>query len=160
MRMEGLEPPRAEAHQDLNLARIPVPPHPRDAVDCRPPTSALLPDELVEERHAAAVGDRDVARIGPGPADAEQVAVMAEDPADVRRQVGEEIAWILVVTRSATRQVDAEAIHAATPVRVNQASDQLTWIGARDPELPGPPARSRGCASCRGHAVERRMAAP
>lgn len=31
MRAEGLEPPRAEAHQDLNLARIPIPPRPRDA---------------------------------------------------------------------------------------------------------------------------------
>lgn len=29
MRAEGLEPPRAEAHQDLNLARIPIPPRPR-----------------------------------------------------------------------------------------------------------------------------------
>jgi hypothetical protein len=28
MRAEGLEPPRAEAHQDLNLARIPIPPRP------------------------------------------------------------------------------------------------------------------------------------
>jgi hypothetical protein len=33
VRMEGLEPPRAEAHQDLNLARIPIPPHPRGEVD-------------------------------------------------------------------------------------------------------------------------------
>jgi Protein kinase domain len=29
VRAEGLEPPRAEAHQDLNLARLPVPPRPR-----------------------------------------------------------------------------------------------------------------------------------
>jgi hypothetical protein len=29
MRAEGLEPPRAEAHQDLNLARMPIPPRPR-----------------------------------------------------------------------------------------------------------------------------------
>ena len=29
MRAEGLEPPRAFAHQDLNLARIPIPPRPR-----------------------------------------------------------------------------------------------------------------------------------
>ncbi len=36
MRAEGLEPPRAEAHQDLNLARIPIPPRPREA-----PNSAL-----------------------------------------------------------------------------------------------------------------------
>jgi hypothetical protein len=31
MRAEGLEPPRAEAHQDLNLARIPIPPRPHGA---------------------------------------------------------------------------------------------------------------------------------
>lgn len=31
MRAEGLEPPRAEAHQDLNLARMPIPPRPRGA---------------------------------------------------------------------------------------------------------------------------------
>jgi glucosyl-3-phosphoglycerate synthase len=30
MRAEGLEPPRAEAHQDLNLARMPIPPRPRE----------------------------------------------------------------------------------------------------------------------------------
>src|SRR5262249_2293787 len=29
VRAEGLEPPRAEAHQDLNLARMPIPPRPR-----------------------------------------------------------------------------------------------------------------------------------
>ena len=38
MRVRGLEPPRAEAHQDLNLARIPVPPHPRDSQDREPGT--------------------------------------------------------------------------------------------------------------------------
>src|SRR6185437_5107304 len=32
MRAEGLEPPRAEAHQDLNLARMPIPPRPRGAL--------------------------------------------------------------------------------------------------------------------------------
>ena len=31
VRAEGLEPPRAEAHQDLNLARMPIPPRPRGA---------------------------------------------------------------------------------------------------------------------------------
>ena len=31
MRAEGFEPPRAEAHQDLNLARMPIPPRPRGA---------------------------------------------------------------------------------------------------------------------------------
>ena len=31
MRAEGLEPPRAEAHQDLNLARLPIPPRPRES---------------------------------------------------------------------------------------------------------------------------------
>ncbi len=29
VRAEGFEPPRAEAHQDLNLARMPIPPRPR-----------------------------------------------------------------------------------------------------------------------------------
>ena len=33
MRAEGFEPPRAEAHQDLNLARMPIPPRPRGAPD-------------------------------------------------------------------------------------------------------------------------------
>jgi hypothetical protein len=31
MRLEGLEPPRAFAHTDLNRARRPIPPQPRDA---------------------------------------------------------------------------------------------------------------------------------
>lgn len=29
VRAEGLEPPQATAHQDLNLARLPFPPRPR-----------------------------------------------------------------------------------------------------------------------------------
>jgi hypothetical protein len=29
VRTEGLEPPRDFAHQDLNLARLPIPPRPR-----------------------------------------------------------------------------------------------------------------------------------
>ena len=32
VRVEGLEPPQAFAHQDLNLARLPIPPHPRGTV--------------------------------------------------------------------------------------------------------------------------------
>lgn len=31
MRLKGFEPPRAFAHTDLNRARIPVPPQPRDS---------------------------------------------------------------------------------------------------------------------------------
>ena len=31
MRMRGLEPPRPYGHGDLNAARLPIPPHPRDA---------------------------------------------------------------------------------------------------------------------------------
>jgi hypothetical protein len=30
VRARGLEPPRAEAHRDLNPARLPVPPRPRN----------------------------------------------------------------------------------------------------------------------------------
>src|SRR6185436_11875328 len=38
MRMRGLEPPRAEAHTDLNRARLPIPPHPRlREIDSVPP---------------------------------------------------------------------------------------------------------------------------
>jgi hypothetical protein len=33
MRARGLEPPRAEAHRDLNPARLPVPPRPRSYKD-------------------------------------------------------------------------------------------------------------------------------
>ena len=33
MRARGLEPPRAEAHRDLNPARLPVPPRPRGYKD-------------------------------------------------------------------------------------------------------------------------------
>ena len=40
MRAEGLEPPRAEAHQDLNLARMPIPPRPRGC-----PGSGLTRDQ-------------------------------------------------------------------------------------------------------------------
>src|SRR5215218_6260671 len=32
MRARGIEPPRAEAHRDLNPARLPVPPRPRTKV--------------------------------------------------------------------------------------------------------------------------------
>ena len=35
MRAEGLEPPRACAHEDLNLARLPIPPRPRRSVDSK-----------------------------------------------------------------------------------------------------------------------------
>ena len=50
MRMRGLEPPRAEAHTDLNRARLPIPPHPRGG-QCSRGTSA----RTVRERtyHAA-----------------------------------------------------------------------------------------------------------
>mgnify|MGYP001048067873 CR=1 FL=1 len=40
MRAEGFEPPRAEAHQDLNLARMPIPPRPRGG-----PARALTRDK-------------------------------------------------------------------------------------------------------------------
>jgi hypothetical protein len=29
MRLRGIEPPRAQAHTDLNRARLPIPPQPR-----------------------------------------------------------------------------------------------------------------------------------
>ncbi len=29
MRMRGIEPPRVLPHKNLNLARLPIPPHPR-----------------------------------------------------------------------------------------------------------------------------------
>ena len=32
MRMRGVEPPRANAHKLLRLARLPIPPHPQNAV--------------------------------------------------------------------------------------------------------------------------------
>ena len=31
MRMRGVEPPRANAHKLLRLARLPIPPHPQNA---------------------------------------------------------------------------------------------------------------------------------
>ena len=31
VRMRGLEPPRPEGHTDLNRARLPIPPHPRQS---------------------------------------------------------------------------------------------------------------------------------
>ncbi len=40
MRMEGLEPPRDEAHRVLSAARLPVPPHPR-CRDCRRPVCRI-----------------------------------------------------------------------------------------------------------------------
>jgi hypothetical protein len=47
----------------------------------------LRADELVHARDARAVSDRDVARVRLRPVDIEQVAVVAEDLADVRGQV-------------------------------------------------------------------------
>src|SRR5439155_23780183 len=52
MRAEGLEPPRALAHEDLNLARLPVPPRPRRWADSRPGTAAFLPSSLYVPQHA------------------------------------------------------------------------------------------------------------
>ncbi len=49
MRARGVEPPRAEAHRDLNPARLPVPPHPRD-----PKRNALHPRPRRRPRGPAA----------------------------------------------------------------------------------------------------------
>ncbi len=58
MRAEGLEPPRAEAHQDLNLARLPNSATPawlaRSGLNARPTRAASLTDSMIG---AVAVGE-------------------------------------------------------------------------------------------------------
>ena len=46
MRMRGLEPPRAYAHTDLNRARLPIPPHPRDGQCSRASGYPAYPSSL------------------------------------------------------------------------------------------------------------------
>src|SRR5215208_3236408 len=63
----------------------------------------LRPDELVHGRDAHAVGDRDISRVRLGPPNVEHVAVVAEDAANVVRQIREEVARIFVGRNSPTR---------------------------------------------------------
>ena len=49
MRMRGLEPPRGFPHTALNRARLPIPPHPREAE----PNSSRVPRDLISGRSRA-----------------------------------------------------------------------------------------------------------
>jgi hypothetical protein len=60
VRAEGLEPPRDYAHQDLNLARLPIPPRPRHVIVARFRVTSLrqngcvtpsITDELLDQTH-------------------------------------------------------------------------------------------------------------
>ena len=59
VRAEGLEPPQAIAHQDLNLARLPFPPRPRVL-----PVSSLC--HVSEPRHRKVYFRHSVKRAGTG----------------------------------------------------------------------------------------------
>jgi hypothetical protein len=75
---------------------------------------------FVEQRDAVAVRDRDVAVVGLRPAQTELLAGRAEQAADVRRQVREEPARILVLGDATARKLGLEAVDGAAAVRMQQ----------------------------------------
>jgi hypothetical protein len=96
----------------------------------------LRTDEAVEQGDGVSVSDRDVAGVRLRPADAEQVAVTAEDRSYVAGEVREEVAGILVLGGTSTREHCAEAIDGPTSVRVDQPTDELPWVPTCDGLLP------------------------
>ena len=69
--------------------------------------------------------DRDVLEARLRPADPEHVAVLAEDPADVCRVVGEEVADVRVLGDAAARELRLESVDAPRAVRMDQAAEEF-----------------------------------
>jgi hypothetical protein len=103
---------------------------PFSAADLNAKLAALLgdatpwPDEPIEDRHAAAVGDADVAVVGLRPADPDPFAVLAEQPADVGQEVREEVARIAVHRDPARGQARGEDVVDTTSVGVDQPAEE------------------------------------
>jgi hypothetical protein len=96
----------------------------------------LWTDELVQDGHATAMRNGDIAWVRLSPADAEHLAVLAEEPPYVRRQVREEVARIGIATDPAAGKLDVEAIHRPAAVGVDKAAQELLGIGSRELPLP------------------------
>src|SRR5438067_7845711 len=128
---KGLSPPRPKRGASASSATSAGPSDSR-ADAC----SRLVADELVEQGDTAPVGYRDVAVIRQRPPDAEQLAVLGEDRADVGGEVREEVARIRVRPSPADGKVDREAVDGAAAVRVDEPADQLARMRVRDLSLP------------------------
>jgi len=70
------------------------------------------------------------------PADAEAITRVAEEPANVRREVREELARIRILGPTAGRELRAEAVHVATAVGVDETADELVEMSLHDRLLP------------------------
>ena len=98
----------------------------------QPGRSALRADELIEDRDAPALGDREVVAVVRAAIDAEHLACLDEDAPDVRGVVREEVARILV---SPAGRVP-HAVRDATAVGVDEALDELPRMAFDEVPLP------------------------
>src|SRR5918992_633315 len=89
-----------------------------------------------QQRHAAAMGDRDVARVRLRPANPEPLAVLAEQPPDVVRPVREEPPRIGVLRHPPARQPRREAVDRAAAVGAQEATQELPRMAVHDLALP------------------------
>src|SRR5579862_1052092 len=89
----------------------------------------LGPDELVEARDAGGLGNRHRRGFVEGVTNPEPAAVDAEEFHDVRRDLTEEVAWVGVLP-------SPDAVRDPTPVGVDQAPQQQTWMFVDDLALP------------------------
>jgi hypothetical protein len=88
MRARGVEPPRAEAHRDLNPARLPVPPRPRRYKDRAHGYAVLVSDDqpsFVDPGYT----EPEVAR---DPAERERESALTDDTRYARELEAEEAA--------------------------------------------------------------------
>src|SRR4051794_9894276 len=90
----------------------------------RPHFSPLRTDEPVEQRDRVAMSDRDVLEARLGPTDADQIAVLAEDPPDVSRVVGKEVADVAVFAHPAAGQPGPEPIDRPAAAGVDEPPKQ------------------------------------
>ena len=91
--------------------------------------SALGVDEGIKRCDALSPGYRDRVGLRGGKSDLGGVARLPEDLEDVRRSVGEEVAWLSVSPIS-------HSVESPASVRMDQSSKELARIGADDPVLP------------------------
>lgn len=96
----------------------------------------LWTDELVQDGHAATMRNGDVAGVRLSPADAEHLAVLAEEAPYVWRKVREEVARIGIAADPPAGKLDGEAIHRPATVGVDKAAQELLGIGSRELSLP------------------------